>query len=413
MWTILAILLLSINSALALAPGERVANAQILRILPDNIIQLNRGFEDGLTAKTHVMITHPSEGFISRALCLKASASTSYWRVYRIPNAEALSSDLNYTLVAIDYREIPQKIEQKKVPSLEVKTKSNETPGIKYDLPERITERDLIKATTPERRKLFVEKNLNQDLLKRDLSNYRLSFYASPFAKQSINEAQSIRMGVRGENISQKYKLITQIEHQQSKIKDPISQESVATKTTQGQVQFIIKDLTKSLSSLSLIQYNSMFFSRLGTPDSHWLVGPLGFTWKIYESDTWSNIDFSYVPLLDMRTTDIIDNNGQVTEEKKSGFRHGLRLNARAKINERVHLENSLWVRPYQDLTTWELDSSNLLINNDLKLSFSLTEKLFFDYNLIYMKDQVWKELSGLKDTNIINSLNVRYDWDL
>ncbi len=412
MWIILATFIFSISQVFALAPGERVPNTQILRMLPDNIVQLNRGFADGLTNKSHVMITHSAEGYISRAICIKSSANTSYWRVYRIPNAEALSSDLNYTLVGIDYREIPQEVTKKKVPKIEEKAKKSESP-IKYDLPGRITENDLLQVTTPARRKLFVEKNLNQDQFKRDLSNYRLSFYASPFAKQSINEAESIRVGVRGENVSKKYKLITQLEHQQSKVKDPVSQESVSTKATQGQAQFIIKDLTKRISSLSLLQYNSMFFSELGTPDSHWLVGVIGLTWKIYESDTWQNVDFSYVPLLDMRTTDVMDLDGNISQEKKSGFRHGLRLNVKAKINERVHLENSLWVRPFQDLTTWELKSDDLLINNDLKLSFSLTDKLFFDYNLIYMKDAVWKEISGLDDTNIINALNVRYDLDL
>lgn len=411
MWIILG-LFLFIPPSFALSPGEKIPNTQIIRILSDNIVQLNRGFADGLTTKSHVMITHESEGFISRALCIKSSADTSYWRVYRIPNAEALSQDLNYTLVGIDYREIPSEIETKKAPKIEEPKKTKESK-ISYDLPERVTERDLIRATTPARRKLFIEKSLDKDQIKRDLSNYRLSFYASPFAKQSINEAESIRMGVRGENVSRKYKLITMLEHQQSKLKDPVSKESVSTKNTQGKVEFVIKNLTKKISTLTLVQYNSMFFSSLGTPDSQWLAGPMGFTWKLYESDTWNNVDFSYIPLLDMRTTDVQDVNQMVRKEKKSGLRHGFRLNTRAKINERVYLDNSLWVRPFHDLTTWEVEGSNLLINNDLKLSFSLTEKLFFDYNLIYMKDSVWKEVSGLKDTNIINSINVRYDVDL
>lgn len=412
MWIILVTILLTIKTALALAPGERLANAQILRILPDNIIQINRGFEDGLTVRSHVMLTHSSEGFISRALCIKASASTSYWRVYRVPNAEALSLDLNYTLIGIDHREVPQEVEKRKVPKIE-EAKVKKTRVVKNDLPERITEKDLLQITTPQRRKLFVEKNLNQDQLKRDLSQFRLSFYASPFAKQSINEAQSLRAGIRGENVSKKYKLITWLEHQQSKIEDPLTQESVSTKTTQGEAQFIIKDVTKNISTLSLLHYNSMFFSKLGTPDSHWLVGPIGLTWKIYESDTWSNVDFSYIPLFDMRTTDVIDPNGSTKKKKETGFRHGFRLNMKAKINERVHFENSLLVRPFQDLTSWEIDSQDLLISNDLKLSFSLTDKLFFDYNLIYMKDHIWKKISGLDDTNIINALNVRYDVDL
>lgn len=107
---IILALLCAIQSVWALTPGERVAKTQILKILPDNIIQLNRGFEDGLSFKSHVKIIHPSEGFIARAICLKSSANTSYWRLYRIPNAQALSADLNYTLISIDQLLAPPKV---------------------------------------------------------------------------------------------------------------------------------------------------------------------------------------------------------------------------------------------------------------------------------------------------------------
>jgi hypothetical protein len=78
-----------------------------------------------------------------------------------------------------------------------------------------------------------------------------------------------------------------------------------------------------------------------------------------------------------------------------------------------VAVENLLWVRPYQDLATWKLDGGNLNLMNDFKLIFTISKSFFFDYNLILQKDKVWKTLSGLPETNVINSLNMRYDFNL
>jgi hypothetical protein len=85
----------------------------------------------------------------------------------------------------------------------------------------------------------------------------------------------------------------------------------------------------------------------------------------------------------------------------------------KTRINERVAFENLLWVRPFQDITTWEIEEDNLNLVNDLKLVFSLTENLFFDYNLVFQRDKLWRTVSSLPETNTINSLNLRYDFDL
>src|SRR5690606_24554462 len=116
------------------------------------------------------------------------------------------------------------------------------------------------------------------------------------------------------------------------------------------------------------------------TPSSHWQFGPLGFTWHLYESDTWEYLDLSYVPLYDRRSTDVIDVDGKKTVSK-SGLRHGLRLGIKTRINERIAFENLLWVRPFQDPASWELAGDDLNLVNDMKLIFNLAGNLFVDYN--------------------------------
>lgn len=101
----------------------------------------------------------------------------------------------------------------------------------------------------------------------------------------------------------------------------------------------MIHRLEPGLSSLSIVNYNSTYFSEYGTPKSHWQFGPLGFTWHMFESKTWEYFDLSYVPLYDIRTTDIVDKvTGKKSEDKTNGLRHGFRLGMKTRINERVAL---------------------------------------------------------------------------
>lgn len=406
-------------SALALEPFERLKNVKILKTLPGNIVLLDRGIEDGIIRNDHIKLSNEAEGYASRAVCVRAAAATSYWKLYRVPHTEAFSKDYVYTIVGYADQEIPTQIAGIRDTNVEIieeekKKEAGSDPFlVTKDLPEHLTERDLIEATGPDQRKLFIEQALDKDRLKRDLTDYRFSVYASPYTRQSINEGESLRYGLRGGNIASKYRLHTQFERQQTRLKDPLTQESVATRSTTAQTQFIIKELKPDMSTLSIINYQSTSFSQLGTPNAHWQIGPLGFTWHFYESKTWEYMDLSYVPLYDIRQTDIIERNGRVGEVKENGLRHGFRFAMKSRINERVAFENHLWVRPYQNLSTWQIEGDNLNLVNDLKLIFNLSGNLYFDYNFVYQKDKLWKTLNNLPEVNAINSLNVRYDFDI
>lgn len=419
MWIILG-LLLSLPS-FALESFERLKNVKILKVLDKNIIFINRGLEDGIQIHDHAKLSQEEEGYSARAICLKVKASESYWKLYRIPYSETISKDLSYTLVGMGDQEIPSpeaklrhQISKLDDESPEKKSETGLDPfSVKGDLPDKITERDLIETVGPEQRKLFVEQALNQDQMKRDLKDFRVSLYASPFSRQSINNGQSYRLGARAGNVASKYRLSGQFEAQETQLTDPLTKEKVSTKTHQGQAQFVIHRLSESLSSLSLINYNSQYFTELGTPKSHWQIGVLGFTWHLFENKTWEYFDLSYIPLYDIRTTEVFSPTGTKLSDKKNGLRHGFRLGVKNRLNELVAFENLLWVRPYQELSSWELDSGNLNLVNDLKLIFNLSGNLFFDYNLIYQYDKLWKTQSGLPASNTINSVNLRYDFDL
>jgi hypothetical protein len=420
MWIILG-LLFSVTGAVALESFDVMKNVKIIRVLQNNVVVVNRGLEDGLARNDHAKFSNDVAGYSSRAICVKVSGDLSYWKLYRVPHSEAFSLDYTYTITGMADREIPFPTVKLRNKQYDIRDPDPKRPdpgkdpfSIKPDLPERLTERDIIETVGPDRRRLFIERSINRDQLKRDLQDYRVSIFASPFMRQSINEGESIRYGVRGGNLASKYRLLTQFEEMRTRLRDPVTRESVSTRTTNGQLQFVIHHLSPSFSSLSLVNYNAQKFSDLGTPISHWQVGPIGFTWHVYQSKSWEYVDLSYVPLFDTRQTEVLAEGGtKVDVNSQRGIRHGFRLAVKTRINERVTFENLLWVRPFQDITTWELEEDNLNLVNDLKLVFGLTENLFFDYNLVYQHDKLWRTVSGLPISNTINSLNLRYDFDI
>ena len=105
MWIILGIFIS--YSALALEPFEKIKGVKILKALPGNIVMLNRGLEDGLQRNDHIKISSETQGYNSRAICLKTSRESSYWKLYRIPYSEVFSQDLTYTISGLADREIP------------------------------------------------------------------------------------------------------------------------------------------------------------------------------------------------------------------------------------------------------------------------------------------------------------------
>jgi hypothetical protein len=419
MWIILGFFISS--SIFALESFDKIPGIKILRVLENNIILINRGAEDGIEVNQHGHLALDSGAHVARGICIRTKSDISYWKLYRIPYAEAISIGQSYQLSGLADKEIPYpqaKIIGKNIPindPEDIKRNQDSTDpfAVKSDMPEELSERDLIDNFDVQKRQLIYMKEVRREQFYRDMKNYRFSLYASPFARQSINNGESLRYGLRAENLASKFRLQTQLEQQQTRLKDPLTKEEVSTRNTQGQVSFVVNRLSKNFSSLSLINYDSTYFSKPGTPQSHWKVGPLGFTWHLFENKKWEYFDLSYIPLFDARATQVINGSGSTRLIETNGLRHGLRLALKTKINERVALENLLWVRPYQSLSTWEVDPEDLNLVNDLKLVFSITDNLFFDYNFIYQKDKIWKTLSNLPETNTINSINFRYDFNL
>lgn len=412
---IILILILVATQAWALDFSEVLPNVRILQALPQNVVMINRGIEDGIYKGDHARLVN-LDGYAARAVCLSSRSEASYWRLYRIVTPSSISKDYVYKIIGMNDSELPDsksafKDEMFKVPE---KVEKEKPIVLNNDLPERLTERDLIDPVGYEKRKTYFNTVVDQKTLAREMSDFKFSLFASPVMKQSINNAESMRFGARLENLGDRYRFKIQGEQYQNKLEDPDTKESISTRSTAANAQFSIYHLTNSVSSLSLINFNAARYSALATPKSHWQVGPLGYTWHLYENKQGEAFDLSYIPLIDLRTTEVKETTGSGKGSvSKTGLRHGVRFGMKKRINERVSLENLLWFRPYQDMSSWALQMNNNNLVNDLKLAVSVTNNLYVDYNFIYQNDVLLEELSGLSQTNVINSLTVRYDVNL
>ena len=145
MWIILGVLFSF--SASALAPYESIKNVKILRVLPNNVVMLNRGLEDGIMRNDHAKLSTDIEGYGSRAICVRVTSETSYWKLYRVPHSEAFSLDYTYTLAGMADKEIPvpqDKIRESQMVIDGLSDKETKEASIQGDLPSGLTEKDLL-----------------------------------------------------------------------------------------------------------------------------------------------------------------------------------------------------------------------------------------------------------------------------
>ena len=134
------ILLILSLPAFAIDPLETLSNIRIKEVLPDNIVLLTRGTEDGIHKGDHARLVN-LEGYAARAVCLSSHLERSYWKLYRIVSAETISKDFVYKMIGMNLSEIPQSMLGLKdeIFVSPIKDVDETKPAtIKNDLPEKL-----------------------------------------------------------------------------------------------------------------------------------------------------------------------------------------------------------------------------------------------------------------------------------
>lgn len=107
LWFITFALVLPGKGTGALGIDETLPH-RILEILPQNIVIISRGAEDGLALNEHVKILS-TDGFIARGLVIKSNKNAAFVRLYRVVRPYLVSKDVIYALTSLRLKQIPPK----------------------------------------------------------------------------------------------------------------------------------------------------------------------------------------------------------------------------------------------------------------------------------------------------------------
>jgi hypothetical protein len=404
------VLLFSLRT-FALDLDDRVENIKIIKVFPGNIVALNLGYPDGVEKGAHAKLFNV-DGYVARALCLRANDEMSHWRLYRIVDGEKVSKDYTYTLRSMQGSEPDAWIESQKfkpyTSNPDVKTKTSGL--VKTDLPKALTTSDDPFAVQAE--KSFWQKHFGKDVRSRETENFTGSFFGSPLSRQSINDAETFHYGFDMKNKGRKYDLYAHLDRYQAQMRDATRGGTVRSENTLGVIGWEVKNLTPYWSAFTETQYSRIRYGEAYTPRNHYLVGLVGFKYLFKESRRVKNFSLSYLPIYESRLTEV-DTGSKINEERRTGIRHGVKAEFDLKLHERFHLLQSTWFRPKHDFTSWGIDTGDAMIRSQSTFSLELGPRFYMDYIFVYMDDQVTRELSGLSRVNTIQTVDLRYFFEI
>lgn len=408
-WT--AIVFLICNSLWAIGLDEQLENIRIKKIFPENIVEFNIGYSDGITKGSHAKLRNV-DGYVSRALCLRVGEEKSHWRLYRIVDHERVSKDYTYSLISMQESEPDAGIEKLKFKPyvLNKDKKRKEIPYVKTDLPPLLSESDNPFEPPPE--KSFWQKHFGSYVRKRETQHFNGQFFGSPLSRQSINDAETYHYGFKIKNKGRKYDLYASLDRYQSQMKDLTSGERIRNENTQGLIGWEVKNLTPYWSAFTETQYWRLRYGEAYTPKDLYLVGLVGFKYLMQERKWLKNYYLSYIPIFEQRTTENADN-FQVDQEKRTGLRHGLKAEFEILFGDQFTLSHQTWFRPKHDFATWGIDTNDALIRSESKFSMEITKKFFMDYIFVYIDDKVSRELSNIPRSNSIQTVDFRYYFEI
>lgn len=390
--------------------GDKL-DVKILEFYPHNIIQLNRGLDDGIEISDHAKLVNV-EGFAARAMCLKASMNMSYWKIYRVVDKDLVSKDFSYQLVSINQSEADGNIKRNDTREFHDHIKKKESSA-KNDLPTQVDLNDA-KIFEPKESLSFWEENINHSVMKRELSHFDTEIFVSPYSRQSINNSQTMHYGMKIQNGGKKYSAYGGFDIYKSKMQDAETGTAVLAENTQANIGFEIKYMTPQWSAFTQTNFMKARYGQLRTPKELYLFGLVGFKRHLKENKVWKNVSISYIPLLEKRTMEFRKRSlteTSIENDSSTGLRHGIRFEATVQIAERLTLSELLWVRPYHNLATWGIDFSNNLTQSEMKLSYELFSEFYLDYTYFYLDDSFLRDTSKISRSNSINSLEFRYHF--
>lgn len=415
---LIGLMLLLSPSSHALDLNEELSNVRLLDVPSQNIVVLNRGMEDGIQVGAHAKL-RGVEGYAARGICVKTGLLTSHWRLYRIVDNQLISKDLTYTLVGMEDSEATQEMGKirsmdygKKLPDFD-ETKLQPPQAVNSDMAQTLAKDRRYLDSLKTKQTLFLEKNFDQERLKRDFRVIRGSLYASPFSVQKgPNNVQNFLYGANVANSGKKYQAEIGFDKVSLRAAQEKSGEDIVNDTTTVNGRFKVKEIAQSWDAFTDVTWRQARYGAEYAPREHVLMAPIGFTWKREPTRQMKLFELSYAPTYDTRTHETRNLNGQEVEEKSDGIRHAFRMVFNYQVSPDFFLKNDISYRPRQDISTWSFDQSDNFMQETFEASWRIGGKWFAAYEFRWMDDAQLRRINHMTRVVTINSFNIRYDFD-
>lgn len=406
------ILLISF-SAIALDSVDKM-KVRILKALPENILILSRGLEDGVGPGEHIKITNET-GFIARGICLKSKLSNSHWKLYRVVRPEQMSLDKVYTLTSMLQSEVPD----------DLKNLKYDPPGEYEDLPEmqqskqlQLQQDRIVNFDLPKRLDLDppkkIEKKYDQQTeggvtFSEDTKNFELDLYASPFQFRQRTQTRNYNYGVRVKNKAKKYRLQIGALHREEQAVDDYQKTKVSNMDQRLIAGLEIVDLWRGVNSFSYFQYRSSKEGKLHNHKNHYEIAPFGLKFYLFRGDRLRYITAGYLPMLYNRKLEYYGSENDIATESITGIRHAFRFSAKWQILEELTVQSTVWYRPRMKMSSYQLDNEDHASLAVTQVSWNPLERVILEYRHEYHYDIWEKRMYGVNPVDQIHTINIHY----
>jgi hypothetical protein len=404
----LVLLIILGSNAFALITNENTPT-RILKVRPNNLLIINRGLEDGIEISDHGKITNPN-GFVARAICLKATKMTSFWKVYRVVYPNKLSLDDEYVLTSINDSEVPKEMEEYQDSRFsQMYVEDNEALFIAKQKEDEAK----YQAYIERRRKIQQgedpdaepEEDLTQ--LQQDFKKWNLTLGIDPFSisrTRNFNKETNLTYSLNLANQGETYQANLNFQQNNAKI-ETIENLTGTPETTLTRNQsdtisgsfdkrnFIPRLSLTSNASISTEKFNGFMSSQTLN------VSPIGITASIvkvdptneFSGDHWSmSLQPSYQKFITQEKEQVEDINGDlvfsgnVLKNENRVFNLTLTSQINFNIGNLAVKMNSTWGPNFSPETGSSFDTSNVAINNDLSFTYPFSRSLSFTLQHIY-----------------------------
>jgi hypothetical protein len=420
-------LLIGFN-ALALDIND-IFEGKILKILPQNTVVLDRGLEDYINPGDHIKFKLGDQ-FIARGVALKSNMRTSYWKIYRIPNPQLISTNYQYDIHSMLQSEIPDYVRDEikyttidyDLGKMEKKIDDrimDQTKNITSDLPSNLQNSDPeYDFRMADRAKDYelpgYQTTFNEDINPEAMNYY---FYISPYRTERVNNNKNANYGfLLGTNKNKKHQVMWGLDRYESSRQTQFSTTKYQRSFTRTNVTFNINRMTPSLSFFMRGEY----YTEKNSDDDFGIIYPVkrqtryglaGIKWHAYEGEMIRNITLSYIPYFENRVSEIKLNPTSKIDNVQKTIRHSLGFKFKSWLSKEVYLYNTLFWRPAMKQSSFSFDFNNADIENSLSFGYMLNKYVSFDYTNIYTNDRRLRDDNGIEPINIVHQFNFKLNF--